>query len=70
MLLGESDSDYKKEIYIKSQEYLTIINKYFIKHNCTNENILSELKSSIEYLKLKDFYKEELQKKGYAFDES
>lgn len=68
-LITENDSDYRKEIYIKLEYYLKIIQNYSVEIGFKNEDLAAKLSSILTDFPFLEKFKTDLQKKGYPFDD-
>lgn len=68
-LITPSDSDYRKEIYIKLEYYLRIIQNYASEIALNNEELTAKLTSVLSDFTFLKAFKNELEKKGYPFDD-
>ena len=67
--ITESDSDYKKDIYIKLEEYLSIVLSWAEEDVKVEEEIVTMLRKALSSFTYKEKFKEELDRKGYIRDE-
>lgn len=65
----ESDSDYKKDIYIKLEEYLSIVLNWAEEGAEVEGEIVTTLQRALSSFTYKEKFKEELDRKGYIRDE-
>jgi len=64
-LISETDSDYKKDTYLKLEKHLQYISNYGSEKDLKDEEILELIKKNIGLFVFKDKFKKELDDKGY-----
>lgn len=68
-LIDADDTDYRKEVYIKLQYYLKIIQNETIEKEVQNDNIKDRLREVLSNFPCLEGFKNKLSKMGYVFDE-
>lgn len=66
--VSKSDSDYKKDVYLKLEKYLTYINEDLKSNNAPKE-IIEKAEKTLATFKHKELFQKELDKKGFISDE-
>lgn len=66
----QDDSDYRKEIYVKLEDYLRILKNALLEYNITNQEIVNLLDTTLSSFTNTTQFKVELNDKGHVFDET
>lgn len=70
VIITESDSDYRKEMYLKAEKYLRILWDHCIEQNILEDEVINNLKAALQDFTHKADFEKDLKSKGHVFDEN
>jgi hypothetical protein len=67
--ISQTDSDYRKDTYLKLEKYLRIVFNLAVEKSITDQEIMNDFKSSLDSFNYKNQFETELAGKGYISDD-